>query len=129
MNAERGSVGVIAAALVAAGLILALFVAEIAQVVQTRARLIAAADAAALAAAPVTFARFGSGGNPVAEATAMAIANDAELIECVCTIDRSWSRREVVATVGASVDLLLLGDRRLTATAAAEFRPTQLVPP
>jgi hypothetical protein len=120
---------VITAALVAAGLVLTLFVVDVAQVVQARARVTTAADAAALAAAPMTFARFGSAGSPVAEARAMAAANGAELIECVCAIDRSWSRREVVVIVGVAVDLLLLGDRRLAATTAAEFRPTQLVSP
>jgi secretion/DNA translocation related TadE-like protein len=124
---QRGAAGVVAAALVAAGLVLALLVVDIAQVIHARTRLTTAADAAALAAAPITFARFGTSGSPAEEARELANANGAELLDCICAIDRSWSRREVVVVVGSRVELLLLGSRRLTATAAAEFRPTQLV--
>lgn len=126
MTPERGAAGVITAALTAVGLVLALLVADVAMVVHARVRLATAADAAALAAAPVTFAQFGTSEDPVAAATALAVANGAELVECDCAVDRTWSRRKVVVVVGVSVGLLLLGDRRLTAAASAEFRPTSL---
>ena len=126
MTTERGAAGVTTAALAAVGLVLALLVADVAMVVHTRVRLATAADAAALAAAPATFAQFGTSEDPVAAAAALAVANGAELVECECVVDRTWSRRRVVVVVGAPVGLLLLGDRRLTAASSAEFRPTLL---
>lgn len=113
--------GVLAVAVLAAGLVV-----DVAQVVTARAKLAAAADAAALAAAPITFARFGSESHPRAAAAAIAAENDARLEACRCDIDRSWASRTVVVSVATHVDLLLLPDRSLRATAAAEFRPVNL---
>ena len=113
--------GLLAVSVLAAGLLL-----DVAQVAATRAGLTAAADAAALAAAPITFAGFGSDSHPRAAAAAIAAENGARLEACHCDIDRSWAARTVVVVVSADTDLLLLRDRRLQATAAAQFRPVLL---
>lgn len=127
MKDEAGAVGVIAAALAVVAVLVSLLAVDLGRVAAARAQLMTAADAAALAAAPLTFAGFGIGSDPVTAATEMAHANGAQLIGCRCGIDRSWASRRVVVTVGRTVELSLLGDRKLTAVAAAEFRPASLV--
>jgi hypothetical protein len=126
VSSESGAASLIGAAILAVGLVLGLLVSDVARLVEARSRLLVAADAAALAAAPVTFAPFGAVGSPTAEATRFADANGAELIDCRCPIDQSWSQRDIVVTVGGSVDLVLLGHREIQATAAARFRPIEL---
>ncbi len=59
-----------------------------------RGRAVAAADAAALAAAPVTFRPFGSDGSPAEEAQRFAVENGATLVRCGCPTDPSWSSRD-----------------------------------
>ena len=110
----------------ALGVVVALLVVDVARIVVHREQLETAADAAALAAAPVTFADFGTRGGPVAAARAMAQANGASLSECSCTTDRSWRSRRVTVVVSGAVTLTLLGTRQLTASASAEFRPIAL---
>ena len=114
------------AAVFGVGALLALLLADVAEVVAVRAQLTTAADAAALAAAPVTFSSFGTAEGPEAAAAAAAAANGATLIGCVCPIDRTWTSRTVVAVVAASADLTIFGSRGLEAAAAAEFRPVAL---
>jgi len=126
MNLENGSVGLLVAALGAVTIIVSLLVIDVAHVVAARAGLTTAADAAALAAAPVTFSSFGTSGNPRQAAAVVAAANGAVLVDCECDIDSSWATRRVTVTVGLAVDLVLLSDQRLAATAAAEFRPVVL---
>ncbi len=113
MRSERGGASLIVAALIAVTLLLAVLVSDVAALVQARAQLTTAADAAALAAAPVTFATFGAAGTPAAEAAAFAEANGVILIECRCPVDRSWASREVAVVVAVSVDLILLGHREM----------------
>jgi hypothetical protein len=120
---------VILAGLVAVAAVLALLLIDVARAYEARARLATAADAAALAAAPLTFHQFGGSRGPREEAGAIAAANGAALLVCRCPIDRSWDRRQVRVTVGRRVDFSLIGSRQLTATAAAEFRPALLVEP
>lgn len=91
----------------------------------SRAR--AAADAAALAAAPVTFRPFGAEGSARREAALFAGANGAELVECRCNADPSWEPRTVVVTVRRSFPVLLFGNQSVHATARAEFVPTLLL--
>ena len=98
-----------------------------ARLLAARAALTTAADAAALAAAPVTFSGFGSAGTPYEEAMRFAAANGASVVACNCAVDRSWSGRVVVVTVTVPVELRLLGTYQLRATAAAEFQPVDLV--
>lgn len=114
------------AALLVAGAVLSLLLADVAKVIAVRAQLTAAADAAALAAAPATFTSFGSEERPEVAAASIAAANGATVIECVCPVDRSWAARTVVVAVTATANLALLGSRRLKAAAAAEFRPVAL---
>jgi hypothetical protein len=92
-----------------------------------RSEVQAAADAAALAAAPVTFRPFGSQGNPGAEAARLAIANGARLARCLCPIDRSWTSRVVEVLVIREISLVVLGRREIRAVAAAEFAPVELL--
>lgn len=126
MNTQRGAAALLVAALLAVGVLLALLVTDIARVAAARTNATTAADAAALAAAPLTFSAFGSRTDPVQAAADLARANGAELVECHCPIDRSWDVRVVVAVVAIDVDLLVVPDRRVEAAAAAEFRPVLL---
>lgn len=126
MNTQRGAAALLVAALLAVGVLLALLVTDIARVATARTHATTAADAAALAAAPLTFSAFGSRTDPVQAAEDLAQANGAELVECRCLVDRTWDVRVVVAVVAIDVDLLLVPDRRVEAAAAAEFRPVLL---
>jgi hypothetical protein len=96
------------------------------QFLATRSQAQAAADAAALAAAPLTFRPFGSAGGPGEEAARLAAANGARLVRCDCPIDRSFAVRVVEVEVTREVPVLVLGNRRVRAVAAAEFTPVEL---
>ncbi len=87
----------------------------------------AAADAAALAAAPVTFQPFGASGTPAQEAARFAAANGASLVSCRCPIDRSWETRTVVVVVARNVSIPGIGEISITATSRATFAPTALL--
>lgn len=88
-----------------------------------------AADAAALAAAPVTFRPFGASGTPAHEAALFARANGARLVSCRCPIDRSWETRTVVVTVERTVSIVGIGTVRVQATSRATFEPVALLNP
>jgi uncharacterized membrane protein len=126
MSSQRGAVTVIVAGLLVLGVMLSLLLVDVARVAATRAQLGAAADAAALAAAPATFADFGGGSDPERAAGELAAANDVRLVACRCPIDRTWAARTVQVVVARDVPLLLLGTRHLEASAAAEFSPVRL---
>ena len=79
----------------------------------------AAADAAALAAAPLTFL----GGDAYAEAEAFAAANGARLSACRCGPDASFRTRVITVEVVMPVDLGILGFHTVRARSAAEFSP------
>jgi uncharacterized membrane protein len=128
VRAEPGAVGIVTAALIALMLLMSVAVVDVSRLLAARAALTTAADAAALAAAPVTFSGFGSPRTPHDEAARYAAANGASVVACDCAIDRSWSERIVVVTVTTRIELRLLGTHRLRATAAAEFRPVDLAP-
>ena len=85
-----------------------------------------AADAAALAAAPVTFDSFGTIRTPRLEAQAFAEANGASLVSCRCPVDRSWNARTVEVIVERSVRLVLFGSRNVRAIGRAEFVPAEI---
>ena len=87
----------------------------------------AAADAAALAAAPVTFRPFGASGSPAQEAARFAAANESVLVACSCPADPSWETRSVVVTVRRTFPVILFGERAVEATSRAEFIPTRLL--
>jgi nucleotide-binding universal stress UspA family protein len=106
--------------------VLSMLVADVGGFLAARQQVAAAADAAALAAAPVTFRPFGATGSPAQEAARFAAANGASLVWCRCVVDRTWETREVEVLVQRSVDLILLGRRRITVWSRAEFVPTRL---
>lgn len=123
---DRGSVTVLVLGLVAVVVVLGLMLGTTGQYLAARSQIQAAADAAALAAAPLTFRPFGSTNGPAVEAARLAAANGAQLIDCDCSIDRSFAVRVVEVEVAADVRLLVLGPRRVRAVAAAEFTPVKL---
>jgi hypothetical protein len=88
-----------------------------------------AADAAALAAAPVTFRPFGARGSPRHEAARFASSNGTRLVRCVCRVDRSWASRTVSVMVERSVDLPGFGRFKVRATSRATFEPEALLRP
>lgn len=114
---------ILAAAVAAVTLAAAVVAFDVHRLLVARAVAQSAADAAALAAAPVTFAPFGTDRSPEDEAAAFAVANGAELVECQCEPDPVWRARVVVVTVSVAVESML-GFDRVTARAAAEFDPT-----
>lgn len=107
-------------------LLLSLLMVDVARVAAARAQLTTAADAAALAAAPATFADFGAGADPRRAAAETASGNGAQLVACRCPIDHTWAGRTVQVVVARDVRLTLLGSRHLEAAAAAEFSPVLL---
>jgi secretion/DNA translocation related TadE-like protein len=123
---QRGSVTPILLAVGAMLVLLSMLVADVGGFLAARQQAAVAADAAALAAAPVTFRPFGASGSPTREAARFATANDASLVWCRCPIDRSWETREVEVLVQRTVDLILLGRHRVTVRSRAEFAPTQM---
>jgi secretion/DNA translocation related TadE-like protein len=130
MTGERGSVTVVAVALVGFMALLAVALGGMGQVVAAQGKAQAAADAAALAAAPVTFRPFGATGSAYDEARSFAEANGARLVECRgCRVDRSWNRRIVEVTVRVDIEILGVGRSQVAAVSAAEFVPVQLLPP
>jgi hypothetical protein len=88
-----------------------------------------AADAAALAAAPVTFRPFGAKGSPTREASLFASANGTRLVRCECRVDRTWNERTVTVVVARSVAVPGLGRFQVRATSRATFEPAALVQP
>jgi len=128
-GAERGSATIVGLGLVGTVVVLAMIVADVGLYLRGRAVAATAADAAALAAAPVTFADFGAGGTPTHEAGRFATANGATLVTCECPVDRTWRPRTVRVVVTAPVQLVLFGRRQVTASSRAEFDPTALPGP
>lgn len=126
-NAESGSV-VVGAAIAGLVLALAVGVGAVGALVAARAMAVNAADAAALAAAPVTFRSFGADGTPVDEAARFAVRNGAVLETCRCAIDRSWRRRTVTVVVARTLRLPAVGAITVRATSRATFDPVRLLP-
>lgn len=86
-----------------------------------------AADAAALAAAPVTFRPFGARGSPADEAARFAARNGARLISCRCPVDRSWDARTVAVEVTKTLRLPVVGSLEIRAESRATFEPVLLL--
>ncbi|MEN8234063.1 MAG: Rv3654c family TadE-like protein [Actinomycetota bacterium] len=127
MTRESGSAALLLLAVGGVVLVLALGVANAGVALTARLQAAAAADAAALAAAPVTFLPFGAKGGPVSEARRLAAANGAVLARCDCRIDRSWRSRVVEVLVERRVELLGLGVITVRASSRAEFAPALLL--
>ncbi len=116
--AAAGLIGLAAMALV--------LVADVSVYIAAGFRASAAADAAALAAAPLTFQQFGSSATPLEAAREFAARNGSTLARCKCAEDSSWSPRTVEVVVRREVSLILFGSRTVSAIGRAEFVPTQL---
>jgi len=86
-----------------------------------------AADAAALAAAPVTFRPFGATDGPASEAARFAAMNGARLVRCTCPIDESWNARTVEVVVVRVIALPVIGSVRIPAMSRATFEPAALL--
>ena len=127
MRGERGAVTPLLLGVAAFVVLLGIALGDVALLVGARLQAAAAADAAALAAAPVTFDDFGARAGPVAEARRLAAANGAQLVRCRCPIDRSWEARTVVVEVARPVFLPGWGTVSVRAASTAEFEPGRLI--
>ncbi|NNC41933.1 MAG: hypothetical protein HKO03_01680 [Acidimicrobiia bacterium] len=126
---DCGVVGIVALMLVATALASALAVFAGSQLIVARVEAANAADAAALAAAPVTFRAFGALGSPRSEAARFARSNGARLTRCRCAVDRSMRRRTVEVEVAVVRVFWLLGTVSVHGTSRAEFDPSRLLEP
>lgn len=130
MRSEDGAVAVLVMVMVALLMLLGAGLGSVGVIESARLRAQSAADAAALAAAPLTFRRFGASSGPEREAARMAERNGARLLECSgCAVDSSWQPRTVEVVVEVLAEVPLIGRRTVTAAAAAEFVPTMLLNP
>lgn len=120
---ERGSATVVALAVVSILVLVSAGLAAVGRVVAVHVQATAAADGAALAAAPLTFLP----GSPQAEAADYASRNGARLVACACPTDSSFRRRVVAVEVRKEVDLPVFGPVTVRARAAAEFDPLDLL--
>lgn len=124
---EAGAaVASVALASLALALVLAVAIAVVGGILTARAAASTAADAAALAAAPATFPSLGLG-SPGEAAAEAAAANGAELLSCLCSLDRSWATRRSVVEVAVILELPVVGTIAVEAVSSAEFRPVALV--
>ncbi len=126
MRAEVGAATLLLLGVVASGMMLVLVVADVGGYIAGGIQAATAADAAALAAAPVTFLSYGTTNTPRREAARFAEVNGASLVSCRCAVDRSWRSRTVEVVVERSLNLILFGPRMVRAVGRAEFVPTML---
>jgi len=124
---ERGGAAVLLVGIAGVVLLLAAVLGAAGVYLRARVEAVAAADAAALAAAPVTFLPFGGDGSPAGEAARFAAANGAHLLSCICPLDPSWEPRMVTVRVAREARLWLLGSVTVTAVGRAEFLPALLL--
>ena len=127
MISEEGAAGILLVGVAAVILVLTLGLGLAGSYLRARVEATSAADAAALAAAPVTFRPFGAAGTPAEEAARFAAANGAVLRSCVCPVDESWESRTVRVEVARTVHLWPIGTVTVTATSRAEFAPSLLL--
>ena len=107
MTNERGSVSIVAAGLVAIGVVMTMAMADVVRVLAAASRGQTAADAAALAAAQTL--AFPDDVLPEERAREYSERNDAALASCVCEPGSFEARVVVRMDVG---DLLLFGNGR-----------------
>jgi secretion/DNA translocation related TadE-like protein len=127
VTSERGSAAILLLAVAGLVVVLTIGVADVGFALAARLQAAAAADAAALGAAPVTFRPFEAKGSPASEAGRLAAANGAMLTWCRCPIDRSWRSRVVEVAVERRVSLLGFGSITVRASSEAEFAPALLL--
>lgn len=124
---EQGSASLALLGVAALVLLLAVGLAAVGSVMRARVEVSTAADAAALAAAPVTFLPFGARGTPTEEAARFATLNGARLLFCTCPIDRSWEPRTVEVRTERVVEIWPLAQFTVQAVGRAEFVPALLL--
>lgn len=122
---EGGAISIVVVVLVAGLLLVAAGVVDVGRLLAGRAQAVAAADAAALAAAPLTFLP----GDPSGASVEYAARNGARLVACRCAKQLDLAPRTVLVEVTLEVDTALFGTRRVQARAAAEFAPLDLLGP
>ena len=123
MKSEAGSVTIALLGVMAVAILVGLTLIDIAAYISGGVQASTAADAAALAAAPLTFRAFGSSVTPAREAAYFAAANGAVVVVCRCIVDRSWRTRTVEVIVERRLVLTLFGRRTIRAVGRAEFTP------
>ena len=116
-EAERGSITVLSAAVMAALVVLAMGASDVARVLHAASRAQTAADAAALAAAQA-LAIDEPGPEPAELASEYAARNDAALEACGC--DRGTFEATVTVRVRVGDLFLVAGDRTVGAEARAQ---------
>ena len=93
------------------------------QVMTFRARAVTAADAAALAAAPLTFPALALDDDPVKAAASVASANQARLVRCACQILETFDPRSVEVEVEVTGWVVIVGEVLVRASSRAEYVP------
>lgn len=124
---EDGAAGLVLLGLIGVLLLFGIALGSMGAYLRMRVEAGATADAAALAAAPVTFLPFGAAGTAEAEAGRFTRMNGFDLISCVCPQDPSWEARTVTVTVGRTLRLWPIGTVTVEATSRAEFAPALLL--
>ncbi len=117
---QRGTITVLVPVVVGVILIMAVALLDVTAMLSARIRVQTAADAAALAAAPATFA---GGASPRAVAQRLAEANGARLVWCRCPVDQRPVGRVVSVETERVARLWLWRDIRVSAVARAEYFP------
>lgn len=124
---ERGSASLALLGVTGVVMVLAVGLGVVGSVMRARVEVSTAADAAALAAAPVTFLPFGAQGTPAEEAARFATLNGSRLLSCICPPDPSWEPRIVEVRTERSVEIWPLGVFAVEAVGRAEFVPALLL--
>ncbi|CAN5880511.1 hypothetical protein BH23ACT5_BH23ACT5_05510 [soil metagenome] len=120
---QRGSATLLTVALLSTLVMVAAGMAGVSRLVVAHVQATVAADAAALAAAPLTFL----GGHPAREAATHAAVNGATLVSCRCSADPRPVIRTVTVEVVSHIELPVFGRIPVRARAAAEFDPLRLL--
>jgi hypothetical protein len=103
-------------------IVVGLAVVAATQLVTARTRAQLAADAAALAAAPMTFPPIADMSPDQAAAT-LASANGAQVWSCACAIVEDFEPRSVEVEVSLATRVVLVGEVEIRAASRAEFIP------
>lgn len=128
VTGDRGAAGtLVLAVLLPVAVVGIALVLGLSQLAIARAAAQAGADAAALAAAPITFHPFDGRGDPEAAAREAAADNGLELVRCECRRNLTWAARTVVVEVETGLRLLGTYSVVVTAEAAARFTPVDLL--
>jgi len=126
---ERGSAALALIGVIGLVLVLAVGLGAVGAYLRARVEASTAADAAALAAAPVTFLPFGTKGTPAEEAIRFARLNGARAVTCVCPVDRSWEPRTVEVRAERTIEIWPMGVFTVVGVGRAEFVPALLLEP